>query len=194
MCLLRVLFYWGPCAGFSVMKGLADVMDTILLVVPCKNEERAISLFHEEVSRVFSTMRQSLSGRYSWMMDRAMDDGRPARSCRARRPGMLSVPLAQFRQGSRALCWFDGCRGGRRRTGGGMPFAASAASRVTSCVSSLDRFFVATLDADLQDPPSLIPEMYRSLASGEYDCAATRRVSRKGEPFLRTLGRKASTA
>ena len=38
------------------MKGLADVMDTILLVVPCKNEERAISLFHEEVSRVFSTM------------------------------------------------------------------------------------------------------------------------------------------
>ena len=32
--------------------------------------------------------------------------------------------------------------------------------------------------------------MYRSLASGEYDCAATRRVSRKGEPFLRTLGAK----
>lgn len=49
---------------------------------------------------------------------------------------------------------------------------------------------MATLDADLQDPPSLIPEMYRSLASGEYDCAATRRVSRKGEPFLRTLGAK----
>ncbi len=47
--------------------------------------------------------------------------------------------------------------------------------------------FVALIDADLQDPPSLIPEMFETVLSGEYDCAATRRVTRKGEPPIRSL-------
>ena len=46
--------------------------------------------------------------------------------------------------------------------------------------------FVVLLDADLQDPPSLLPEMYSYLEEG-YDCAATRRVTRKGEPPIRSL-------
>jgi glycosyltransferase involved in cell wall biosynthesis len=47
--------------------------------------------------------------------------------------------------------------------------------------------FVITLDADLQDPPSLIPQMLEVVASGEFDCAGTRRVSRKGEPPIRSF-------
>ncbi|MDR1389829.1 MAG: glycosyltransferase family 2 protein [Treponema sp.] len=47
--------------------------------------------------------------------------------------------------------------------------------------------FVVALDADLQDPPSLIPEMYKAVSSGEFDCAGTRRVSRKGEPPIRSF-------
>jgi len=47
--------------------------------------------------------------------------------------------------------------------------------------------FVATMDADMQDPPSLLPEMVSYVASGEYDNAATRRVSRKGEPIIRSF-------
>ena len=47
--------------------------------------------------------------------------------------------------------------------------------------------FVTVMDADLQDPPSLLPDMYEAVKSGDYDCAATRRVSRKGEPPLRSL-------
>jgi len=47
--------------------------------------------------------------------------------------------------------------------------------------------YVATLDADLQDPPSLLPEMYRILLGGEFDNVATRRLTRKGEPPLRSF-------
>ena len=46
--------------------------------------------------------------------------------------------------------------------------------------------YVATMDADLQDPPSLLPEMLELLLSGEYDCAATRRTTRGGEPPVRS--------
>ena len=44
--------------------------------------------------------------------------------------------------------------------------------------------YIVTLDADLQHPPKLIPQMYEYVRSGEYDCAATRRISRKGEPKM----------
>ncbi|GHU61045.1 glycosyl transferase family 2 [Bacteroidia bacterium] len=47
--------------------------------------------------------------------------------------------------------------------------------------------YVVTLDADLQDPPVLIPQMLDAVVSGEFDCAATRRVTRKGEPPIRSF-------
>lgn len=47
--------------------------------------------------------------------------------------------------------------------------------------------YVATMDADLQDPPSLLPQMLSIIETGEYDNVATRRVSRKGEPPIRSL-------
>ncbi len=45
--------------------------------------------------------------------------------------------------------------------------------------------YVAIMDADLQDPPALLPELYSYLEEG-YDTAATRRVTRKGEPPIRS--------
>ena len=47
--------------------------------------------------------------------------------------------------------------------------------------------YVTIMDADLQDPPELIPEMYKALKTGEYDCAAAYREDRKGEPWLRSV-------
>ena len=47
--------------------------------------------------------------------------------------------------------------------------------------------YVCIMDADLQDPPSLIPEMLKTLKSEEYDIIATRRVSRKGEPLIKSF-------
>lgn len=47
--------------------------------------------------------------------------------------------------------------------------------------------FVATMDADMQDPPSLLPQMYEILATEDYDSVATRRTNREGEPPIRSF-------
>lgn len=50
-----------------------------------------------------------------------------------------------------------------------------------------DGDYVAVLDADLQDPPSLLPQMLEIINTGEYDSVATRRVNREGEPPIRSF-------
>ena len=47
--------------------------------------------------------------------------------------------------------------------------------------------YVVVMDADMQDPPSLLPEMITYIESGEYDSVATRRVTREGEPKIRSF-------
>lgn len=47
--------------------------------------------------------------------------------------------------------------------------------------------YVVFLDADLQDPPSLLPQMYMAIEEEGYDSVATRRVTRKGEPLIRSF-------
>ena len=47
--------------------------------------------------------------------------------------------------------------------------------------------FITVMDVDLQDPPFLLEEMFKTVKSGEYDCVATRRVTRKGEPPIRSF-------
>lgn len=46
--------------------------------------------------------------------------------------------------------------------------------------------YVAIMDVDLQDPPALLPQMLQSIEQEGYDCVATRRVTRKGEPPIRS--------
>lgn len=46
--------------------------------------------------------------------------------------------------------------------------------------------YIAIMDVDLQDPPALLPDMLRGLEEEGYDCVATRRVTRKGEPPIRS--------
>jgi len=47
--------------------------------------------------------------------------------------------------------------------------------------------YITLMDADLQDPPELLLEMFAGIKSGEFDCIAARRVSRKGEPRIRSF-------
>lgn len=51
---------------------------------------------------------------------------------------------------------------------------------------NVDADYVAVMDADMQDPPSLLPEMIQILESGKYDSVATRRKNREGEPPIRS--------
>ena len=46
---------------------------------------------------------------------------------------------------------------------------------------------VCVMDVDLQHPPSLLPEMIETISNEDYDVVAARRVSRKGEPFIKSL-------
>ena len=47
--------------------------------------------------------------------------------------------------------------------------------------------YIAVMDADLQDPPELLPEMYAAIIEEGFDCAATCRITRKGEPAIRSF-------
>lgn len=47
--------------------------------------------------------------------------------------------------------------------------------------------YVVIMDCDLQDPPALLPEMYKAVEEEGYDSVATRRVNRKGEPPIRSF-------
>ena len=47
--------------------------------------------------------------------------------------------------------------------------------------------YTALMDVDLQDPPSLLPKMFDEIFTGQYDCVATRRVTRRGEPPIRSF-------
>ena len=60
-------------------------------------------------------------------------------------------------------------------------------SAIYAGLSNAKGDYVVTMDADMQDPPELLPEMLDILESGEYDSVAARRVSRKGEPPIRSL-------
>lgn len=54
-------------------------------------------------------------------------------------------------------------------------------------LSNVDGDYIATMDADLQDPPSLLPQMLAMIESQDCDNVATRRVNRKGEPPIRSF-------
>ena len=47
--------------------------------------------------------------------------------------------------------------------------------------------YVVIMDVDLQDPPALLPDMLRGIREEAYDCVATRRVTRAGEPMVRSF-------
>ena len=47
--------------------------------------------------------------------------------------------------------------------------------------------YVAIMDVDLQDPPSLLVDMYKGVVNNSYDCVATRRATRKGESKIRSF-------
>ncbi len=60
-------------------------------------------------------------------------------------------------------------------------------SAIMAGLEHADGDYVAVMDADLQDPPSLLPEMLRVVRHEGYDCAGTRRVTRRGEPLIRSF-------
>ena len=135
-------------------------MRKISLIVPCYNEEAALPAFYEAAEEV----RRTLSGaevEYLFVDDGSTD---------------ATLPLLKELAGRNpAVRWLSFSRN----------FGKEAA--MFAGLQAATGELVAILDADLQDPPSLLPEMISLIDSGRYDCVAVRRVSRKGEPPIRSL-------
>lgn len=132
----------------------------ISLIIPCYNEEAALPAFREEVLRVIGEMSERADFELLFIDDGSGD-------------GTLSL-LRSFSEEDPRIKYHSFSRN----------FGKEAAMYAGFCNAKGD--YAAVMDADLQDPPSLLPEMLRILESGEYDSVATRRVSRKGEPKIRS--------
>lgn len=132
----------------------------ISLVIPCYNEEESLPIFYDELKKVSSEMEN-----YEFEM-LFIDDGSKDKT--------LSI-LQDFAKDDERVKYIAFSRN----------FGKEAAMYAGFCNSTGD--YTAVMDADMQDPPSLLPEMVKILESGEYDSVATRRVTRKGEPKVRSF-------
>ena len=137
-------------------------MKLISVIVPCYNEEETAPLFYEEICRV---VREN--GKFDLEII-FVDDGS--------KDGTLNVLRALAQKDKRA-----------RYISFSRNFGKESAMLAGLRASRGD--YVALMDADLQDPPSLLPEMFDFLEEkkDEYDIVATRRMDRKGEPPIRSF-------
>jgi len=129
------------------------------IIVPCLNEEASIPLFYEEMLKILVSLNMPVEFIF-------VDDGS--------KDNTLNV-----------LRELSGKDGRVRYISLSRNFGKEAA--MLAGLHKARGQFAVTMDADLQDPPSLIPQMLEAVALGEYDCAGTRRVSRKGEPLIRSF-------
>ena len=132
----------------------------ISIVIPCFNEEEAIPIFYEETLRVLKTM--SLSS-FEFVF---IDDGSSDRTLEVLKEISAKDKLVYFVSFSRN-------------------FGKEAA--LYAGLSKANGEFISVMDVDLQDPPSLLPQMLEAILKEGYDCAATRRVTRKNEPPVRSF-------
>ena len=131
----------------------------ISIVVPCYNEEEVLGKFYDEVVRV---AREMAEVNFEFVF---VDDG-SSDSTLAKLEGLAEQDeRVRFVSFSRNF-------GKEGALLAGLEYAKGD--------------YVATMDVDLQDPPSLLPEMYATIQEG-YDCVGTRRVNRDGEPPIRSF-------
>lgn len=134
---------------------------TLTIVVPCYNEEESIGLFYDEILKIskVDTFKE-LSIQVIFVNDGSTDN-------------TLKV-LKNLGSSFENVSYISFSRN----------FGKEAAIYAGFENSKGD--FIALMDADLQDPPALLEEMYLLIKNEEYDCVATKRISRKGEPIIRS--------
>ena len=136
-------------------------MSLLSVVVPCYNEEESVELFYTELMQHISFLEE----RHMELELLYIDDGsrdRTAEEVKKLREKDERVHLLSFsRNFGKEAAMFAG-------------------------LENANGDYVVMMDVDLQDPPSLLPEMFSYIEQG-YDSVATRRVSRKGEPPVRSF-------
>lgn len=132
----------------------------VSLIIPCYNEQESLPCLYPEIKKAADTLSNY---RFEILF---VDDGS------ADQTGSL---LKQLAREDERIQYYLFSRN----------FGKEAAMYAGFCNARGD--YVAVLDADMQDPPSLLPEMIGILEQGAYDSVATRRVNRKGEPPIRSM-------
>ena len=132
----------------------------VSLIIPCYNEEKVIQLFYKEIVKV---SEQLTDYNFEFIF---IDDG----------SSDYTLKLIKFlRESDERIRFVSFSRN----------FGKEAA--IFSGLQSAKGDFITIIDADLQDPPSLLGEMLKYIKNEGYDSVATRRVTRKGEPVIRSL-------
>lgn len=133
--------------------------DKISIIVPCYNEGRAIPVFYNELTRALDCI--DVEKEIIFVDDGSSDDSLFVMKALAKRD--TDVKYISFSRN----------------------FGKEAAMFAGLEASSGD--YAAIMDADLQDPPQLLKQMYSDIKKGDIDCVATRRATRSGEPPVRTF-------
>jgi len=135
-------------------------MDKISIIVPCYNEEEAMPIFYKEIVKVADEMKK-VEFEFIFINDGSKDNTlQVARELHEYDKRVRYISMSRnFGKEAGMLAGLEAARGD----------------------------YVAIMDVDLQDPPYLIKEMYDTLKNEDYDCVATRRVSRDGEPPIRSF-------
>ena len=134
--------------------------ESVILIVPCYNEEEVLPLFYEEFKKTAELLKEFDLQVFF------VDDGSQDRT--------LAL-IRQMAEKDKRVRYISFSRN----------FGKEAA--IYAGLKNADGDYVALMDADLQDPPSLLPKMLKAVREEGYDSAATRRVTRKGEPPIRSF-------
>lgn len=134
-------------------------MKTLSVIVPCLNEQEAIPLFYQTFCRDTAGMEVQFE---LWFVDDGSTDGTLDAVRALRRMDERVHYLSFSRNFGKESAMFAG-------------------------MEAATGDYVAIMDVDLQDPPRLLPEMLSGIEREGYDCVASRRVTRKGEPKIRSL-------
>ncbi len=138
-------------------------MSLISIIVPCYNEEAVLPLFYEEIQKIMEQMRAEHSHLTFELL--FIDDGSRDKTLAILREMALKDQRVRYISFSRNFGKEAGMYAGLENAKGD---------------------YCVVMDADLQHPPAFLPQMYNYVKDGEYDCATTRRVSRKGESKIRS--------
>ena len=130
------------------------------VIVSCYNEEETVPLFYEEINKISDKM-DYLDFEFIFVNDGSKDK-------------TLDI-LKKLHKNDKRVKYYSFSRN----------FGKEAAMYAGLCSSNGD--YVTLMDADLQDPPSMLEEMYNYIVKDGYDCVGTRRVTRKGEPPIRSF-------
>ena len=133
--------------------------DLVSLVIPCYNEQESLPYLYEELDKITEKL-QKFGFEFLFINDGSKD--------------RTSDILLKYAESDPRVRYFGFSRN----------FGKEAAMFAGFC--NARGKYVAVMDADMQDPPSLLPSMLEILTGQGYDSVAARRVDRTGEPRIRS--------